>query len=128
MADLLYVSDNDLKFIHRPDVIKAFNELCESLLLRPLFSSRMRGSWNRNEVRKLGKKESKAEVGWLWKNINEDNMSRLSRLTHDQLTHDYYNCHQYVEYVKEERRKRGLDRVSRMRSSYEPISLTKDIL
>jgi hypothetical protein len=127
MAELLHISIRDLDFLKSSDIIKGFNELCENLLLRPLISSKMRGSWDRSECRKIEKKESKQEVGWLYRNISEHDRCRLSLLNSGHLTHEFYNSRWYLEHVNEERLKRGLARISRMRSDYRPISIAKGI-
>lgn len=84
MADLLYVNVRELDFLRGPNVVKDFNKFCEDLLVRPLLSSRCRGSWDRETTRKLTKKESKEEVGWLFKNAEMD-IKKLSVLTSSNL-------------------------------------------
>ncbi len=132
-VELLYVSKQDLTCVfddkhgdnYRLDIPERVSNLCSALFLRPGISSRMRGSWNREDTRTLTEEEAQKEVGWLWKNSAPEERERLSTLNSHNLVNTYFHDARYLELVEATRRRLGKVRISRMRSDYEPISETQ---
>lgn len=107
--------------------IKGINEIANSMIQKTSScSSFVPGSFGRTTL-VLTEEQAKREVGYLHKNMTEAQHASLAGLTSDKLICPLLDNPFMVEHTKKERERRGLDRVSRMRSNYSPINETTKI-
>ena len=107
--------------------LKGINAIADDLSAQPLISSKCPGHWHSIGTRTLTPEQAEREVGYLHKSTTPEQRESLSGLTSDDLICPLLRNPAYLEYVRKTRVERGLDRVSRMRSDYKPVSETNKL-
>lgn len=133
-------SDEKLYLLHLPQYvidknitedpkqsIKGVQAIVDNLSSQPMLSSRIPGNWNSIGTRVLDADQAQREVGYLVKNMTPEQRDSLSDLTASDIVCPLLKNRDYVKHVQAERQRLGLERVSRMRSNYSPVSETDKI-
>lgn len=121
-------SSIDRNITSRPsESLKGINAIADDLSTQPLISSKCPGHWHSIGTRTLTPEQAEREVGYLHKNTTPEQRASLAGLTGADTVCPLLRNPAYLDHVRKTRIERGLDRVSRMRSDYKPVSETNKL-
>lgn len=104
--------------------LKGINDIADDLTL---IGSKCPGHWHSIGTLTLTPEQAEREVGYLHKNTTPEQRASLAGLTGADIVCPLLRNPAYLEHVRKTRIERSLDRVSRMRSDYKPVSETNKL-